>query len=86
MPCLLVLLALFVPRVTIAVLWFFTAWFDGLFDSLLWPVLGFFFLPLTLLWYTVVQNVYDGTWGGLQIVVLILAVLLDASPSAAKRK
>ncbi|GIV60614.1 hypothetical protein GQ464_013075 [Rhodocaloribacter litoris] len=86
MPCLLALLALFVPRLVILGLWFFTRWFEGLFDTLLWPVLGFLFAPTTLLWYSVVQNVYDGTWGTLQIIVLVIAVMIDFSPSAGRRK
>ncbi len=86
MPCLFGVLALFVPRLTVAVLWFFSHWFDGLFDSLLWPVLGFLFAPTTLLWYSVVENVYGGAWGTLQIVVLVIALMLDLSPSASKRR
>lgn len=86
MPCLLVLIALLAPRVTIALLFFFTTWFQGMFNNLLWPALGFLFLPTTLLWYSVVQNVYDGVWGGLQIVGLIIAVIIDGSPFGAKRK
>jgi hypothetical protein len=50
-PCFLVLLALFTPRLLIALLWFFSTWFRGMFDSLLWPVLGFVLLPTTLLWF-----------------------------------
>lgn len=86
MPCLLALVALFVPRIVIAVVWFFTDWFQGVFDSLLWPILGFLFLPTTLLWYSVVQNVYGGTWGTLQIVVAVITVVIDLSPSAGKRR
>jgi hypothetical protein len=85
MPCLIVLIALIAPRLVIVLLFFFTTWFEGMFANLLWPILGFFFLPTTLLWYSVVQNVYDGVWGGLQIVVLILAVIIDGSPASAKR-
>ncbi|RMF56968.1 MAG: hypothetical protein D6746_11750, partial [Bacteroidetes bacterium] len=75
----------FVPRVVIAVLWFFTSWFDGLFHSLLWPILGFLLAPTTLLWYSVVQNVYDGVWGFWQIVVLVIAIMLDLSPGAGRK-
>ncbi len=86
MPCLLVVLALFVPRVVLAVVWFFTDWFVGMFDSLLLPLLGFLFLPTTLLWYSVVVNVYDGVWGTLQIVVAVITVLMDlGSPLFGKK-
>ncbi len=86
MPCLFGVLALFVPRLVVAVLWFFSHWFDGLFDTLLWPVLGFLFAPTTLLWYSVVENVYGGAWNTLQIVVLVVALMLDLSPSTSKRR
>lgn len=86
MPCLIVLIALLAPRLVILALYFLTTWFQGLFANLLWPILGFIFLPTTLLWYSVVQNVYDGVWGGLQIVGLIIAVLIDGSPAGARRE
>ncbi len=54
MPCLLALLALAAPRLVVFLLWFFTNWFNGLFTSILWPILGFVFLPTTLLWYSAV--------------------------------
>lgn len=86
MPCLFALLALSIPRVLTAYLWFFTHWFEGVFHGLLWPLLGFFFAPTTLLWYTTVHNVWQGHWGFWQIVVLIGAVMIDFSPSTSKRK
>jgi membrane protein implicated in regulation of membrane protease activity len=60
MPCLLVVLALATPRLVIAVLFFFTTWFKGLFDTPLWPVLGFIFLPTSFLWFTAVQRWFGG--------------------------
>ena len=41
----LALLALLVPRITIALLWLFTNWFVGVFPNILWPLLGVIFLP-----------------------------------------
>ncbi len=86
MPCLAVVIALLAPRLTILLLWFFSRWFTGIFESLLLPILGFIFLPTTLLWYTAVQNWWGGEWGGLQIVGLIIAVLIDGSPASGKRR
>jgi hypothetical protein len=82
MPCLLTLLALFVPRVVVVGLWLLTTWFQGIFESMLWPILGFFLAPTTLLWYSVVVNVYDGEWGALQIVIGVIAVVIDLSPAS----
>jgi len=86
MPCLFALVALILPRFTIAYLWFLTNWFTGVFNSFLWPILGFIFAPTTMLWYSVVVNVFEGTWGTFQIIVLILAILTDMSPSTGKKK
>ena len=85
MPCLLALFALAVPRLVIAAIWLFSNWFQGLFDGLLWPVLGFLFAPVTLLWYSAVQNWYGGAWEPWQVAVLVVTVLIDLSPGARKR-
>jgi len=77
MPCLLTLVALLFPRITILVLWIFTEWFSGVFSSMIWPLLGFIFMPLTTLWYSVVVNQYGGQWNALTISVMVLAVAFD---------
>ncbi|NQV72860.1 hypothetical protein HQ496_07040 [bacterium] len=86
MPCFFALGALILPRLTILYLWFLSNWFVGVFNSLLWPILGLFFAPTTLLWYSVVQQIYNGSWGLFQIVVLVLAIMTDVSPSTSKKK
>ena len=62
MPCLFALFALLTPRIVIVLLWFFSSWFHGMFPSILWPVLGFIFLPTTLLWYVAVHHWFGGHW------------------------
>ena len=86
MPCFGVIIALMAPRFLIVLLWLFTSWFKGIFATALWPVLGFIFLPMTLLWYTAVQNWWDGHWGWFQILGIVLALLSDLGPSRARRK
>ena len=86
MPCLVGLLALAMPRLTIVLLWFFTSWFRGMFDTVVWPIVGFVFLPTTLLWYTAVQHWFDGQWTLWPVVGLVFAVLFDLSPAKAKRE
>jgi hypothetical protein len=86
MPCLLVVLALAAPRLVVVLLWFFSTWFRGMFDSLLWPVLGVIFLPTTLLWYSAVQHWFGGEWTLWPIVGLVVALLIDLSPAGGKRK
>ncbi|MGE5498274.1 MAG: hypothetical protein ACM3Q2_09400, partial [Syntrophothermus sp.] len=78
---LLLLLAFFIPRITIILLWFFSGWFHGIFSTTLWPILGFLFLPATLLWYTVVFHYFDNNWGLIPVIGIIITLLIDLSPS-----
>jgi hypothetical protein len=86
MPCFLVLLAFATPRLVVALLWLFSHWFEGLFSSALWPILGFVFLPTTLLWYTAVLHWFGGQWTLGPIVGLVLAILIDLSPAKGRRR
>jgi hypothetical protein len=86
MPCILAVLALFVPRVVIVAVWFFSNWFEAIFDTILWPVLGFVFLPTTLLWYSVVVHVYGGEWSILPVVGIVISLLIDLSPAAGRNR
>lgn len=86
MPCLVVLVGLMVPRLLILGLWFLTDWFHGLFDTLLWPVLGFVFLPTTLLWYSAVQHWFGGEWTLVPVAGLVVALLIDVSPARGRRE
>jgi len=86
MPCLLTLLALVTPRLVVVLLWLFSDWFHGLFRSALWPILGFVFLPTTLLWYCAVQHWFDGRWSLWPVVGMVIALSIDASPARHKRR
>lgn len=86
MPCLLVLFALITPRLVVALLWFFSRWFTGMFPSLLWPVLGFIFLPTTLLWYSAVQHWWGGHWSLWPVVGIVIALMIDLSPTRHRRR
>lgn len=86
MPCLLTIIALAAPRLVIALLWLLTGWFRGIFPSILWPILGFVFLPTTLLWYTAVQHWFGGQWTLWPIVGIVIALLIDLSPASRRRR
>ncbi|HVX38756.1 MAG TPA: hypothetical protein VHB25_04205 [Gemmatimonadaceae bacterium] len=86
MPCLFALIALAAPRVVILALWFFSHWFRGMFSTILWPILGFIFLPTTMLWYTAVQHWWGGQWGLWPIVGLVVALMIDVSPARGRRR
>ena len=60
MRCLLGCLSLLTPRVVIVLLWLFTDYLSAAYDVVIWPLLGFFFLPITTLGYAVAQNEF---WG-----------------------
>ena len=85
MPCLFAIFALMTPRLVIVILWLFTSWFAGIFATALWPVLGFIFLPTTLLWFTAVYHWFDGEWTLWPIVGIVVALLIDISPASGKR-
>ncbi|HEV8510840.1 MAG TPA: hypothetical protein VGQ48_10370 [Gemmatimonadales bacterium] len=86
MPCFLVGLALITPRLAVALLWLFTRWFEGMFSSLLWLVVGFIFLPTTLLWYSAVQHWFGGQWTLWPVVGIVVALAIDLSPARGYRR
>jgi hypothetical protein len=77
MPCLLALLAVAFPRVAIVLLWLFTNFFTGLYHGILIPVLGFLFLPLTLIVYSYLEKTYGGHLATTQLIFILIAVILD---------
>jgi hypothetical protein len=77
MPCLFLLLVLAFPRIAIVLLWLFTTFFVGVYHGILIPVLGFVFLPLTLLVYTYITKNYPGPLSLQELVILFIAVILD---------
>jgi hypothetical protein len=77
MGCLFAIFSLITPRVVIALAFLFTHWFSQAYQTVLWPVLGFIFMPYTTLAYLVAMinsghNITNG-W----IVLIVIAVLLD---------
>lgn len=76
MPCLLAILAIAFPRVAIILLWLFTNFFTGVYHNIIIPILGFIFLPLTLLVYTYFRNTH-APLGTVQIVIIAIAVIID---------
>ena len=86
MPCLFALIALATPRLVIILLWVFSSWFNGLFSTPLWPILGFIVLPTTLLWYTAVLHWWGGMWSLWPIVGIVIALMIDLSPAGGRRR
>jgi len=78
MPCLVGCLALFFPRLAIILVVIFSDYLGAAYQSIIWPVLGFFFLPLTTLAYAFAWHMQPtGTISTLGVVIIVLAVLID---------
>jgi hypothetical protein len=76
MPCLIILLAFFLPRITLALIFAFSHYLGRAYQTVLWPLLGFFFMPMTTLAYAWAINSSGSVSGGYFVVVL-LAALID---------
>ena len=76
MGCLIGCLALLTPRIALGLVFIFSNYLGRAYDTVLWPVLGFFFMPLTTLAYAWAVNTH-GTVTGVYLAVVVIAVLLD---------
>jgi len=77
MPCMIGCLALFMPRFALFLVWVFSNYLGEAYQSFIWPLLGFFFLPLTTLAYAWAWHDGNGSVSGIGLVVVVLAVLVD---------
>jgi hypothetical protein len=79
MGCLLVLLAAFAPRLIVIFAWIARpAYFDAVFSTWVFPLLGVIFLPFTTLMVLLVGDPPGGVHG-LEWFWIVLAVLVDLS-------
>lgn len=76
MGCLIALFGLITPRVVMVLLWLFTNYLSRAFESFIWPLLGFIFLPTTTLAYAVAQNSFKGL-RGVGLLIFVLGILID---------
>lgn len=80
MPCCLIAVATFFPRIALLVMWF-TGYGGRAFDTVMWPLLGFFFMPFTTCFYAIGIN----TWGemrGFALFLLIIGIVFDLSANS----
>src|SRR5690606_2114199 len=78
MGCFLWLFALLTPRVVIVLVWLFNApYLRRAYETFIWPILGFIFMPLTTLAYAWAHNSTDGNIRGFPLVIVVIAVLMD---------
>jgi hypothetical protein len=64
------------PRLALALVFLFSNYLGRAYDTMIWPLLGFFFMPLTTLAYAWAVNSH-GTVTGIYLVVVVIAVLMD---------
>jgi hypothetical protein len=76
MPLLVGCLALSAPRFAILLVVLFSDYMGDAYETTLWPLAGFFCMPLTTLAYAWAIN-SRGSVEGLQLVIVVLAVLID---------
>jgi hypothetical protein len=69
MPCLIGCLALSAPRFAIVLVVLFSDYIGRAYETRLWPLLGFFFMPLTTLAYAWAINSQGSVSGGYLVVV-----------------
>lgn len=77
MPCLIVLIALFCPRILLFFIWLLTSVPKEVFSGWFWPFMGFLFMPFTTLAYEGAIYWAGGTgtfWG---IILIVLGILCD---------
>jgi hypothetical protein len=76
MPCILTVIALAFPRLILFLVFLMSNYLSRAYQTMLWPLLGFFFMPLTTLAYAWAIN-SGGSVQGLYLVIVVLAVLMD---------
>ena len=75
--CILAILVLGMPRLVLAVIWLATNWFSQAYDTVTWPLLGWFFMPYTTAAYMAAMLNNDHQMSTGWLVIVILAVLAD---------
>ena len=76
MPCLLLIVLLAFPRVVLVLMFLFSTYLQHAYHSLMVPLLGFLFLPLTTIVYAWLVNSHLPL-AGMNLLILIVAVVID---------
>lgn len=76
MSCLLVLVAISVPRMFLFFIFLLTDWLGYAYETIVWPVLGFLFMPYLTLAY-MVTILQSGQIQGWWIALIVVAAFFD---------
>ena len=77
MGCIFAVLALAVPRVLMLFIFLLTDWFPRAFQTQVWPIMGFVFMPYTTLAYLAAMLNNNHAVSGGWLALLIVAVIVD---------
>lgn len=88
MPCLIPIFAFFFPRLVLALIFIFTHWIGAAFETVLWPLLGFVFMPYTTLAYlaAMLNNGHQVSGGWLALIVVAAILDLGGQGGSARRR
>ena len=75
----LVVIALAVPRVLLFIAFLMTNWFGRAFETRLWPLLGFLFMPYATLAYIAAMLNNNHALTGGWLVLFIAAIVVDVT-------
>lgn len=75
MPCLLILIGIFFPRLVLVLIWL-TGYGGQAFQSMIVPLIGFVMMPYTTLAYAIAMNEV-GEIQGMGLVLVIAGVIFD---------
>jgi hypothetical protein len=74
--CLITILALLTPRVAMVLIFLLTDWFRRAYETTIWPLLGFLFMPYLTLAY-MAMKLNGGTLTGWWLALVIAAAVID---------
>ena len=83
--CILAILVIGTPRLVLAVLWLATGWFGQAYDTWVWPVVGWIFMPYTTAAYMAAMLHNDHNVSGWWLALVIVAALVDLGSHGSSR-
>jgi hypothetical protein len=78
MGCVLAVIALLVPRVLMVFMYLLTDWFGRAYETVIWPLLGFIFMPYATLAYMAAMLNNNHSLSGWWLALFIAAIVVDA--------
>ena len=77
MGCIIAIVALLAPRILMVFIWLLTGWFGQAYGTVVWPLLGFIFMPYATLAYMAAMLNNNHTLTGWWLALFIVAIVVD---------